>query len=54
MLIAGRTKRLHSFVSDSSPLDSTALSLSGLNPAALKDAGQGRNGRAPLTFIKKP
>ena|GEM_PF-2769910 len=38
----------------SGPLDSTALSLSGLNPAALKAAGQGHNGRAPLTFIKKP
>ncbi|WP_164017598.1 DUF1501 domain-containing protein [Pyxidicoccus trucidator] len=54
LLVPGRTKSTSSFITDSGHLYSTALYLSGLNPAALKAAGKGRNDRAPLTFIKKP
>ena len=54
LLIPGRTKSTSSFITDSGHVYSTALYLSGLNPAALKAAGKGRNDRPPLTFIKKP
>lgn len=53
-LISGRTKSPGSFITDSGHVYSTALYLSGLNPAALKAAGKGRNDRPPLAFIKKP
>ncbi|MBZ4423195.1 hypothetical protein [Myxococcus sp. RHSTA-1-4] len=54
LLIPGRTKSTSSFITDSGHVYSTALYLSGLNPAALKASGKGRNDRPPLTFIKKP
>ncbi|QSQ22440.1 DUF1501 domain-containing protein [Pyxidicoccus parkwayensis] len=53
LLIPGRTKSTSSFVSDSGHVYSTALYLSGLDPAALKAAGKGRNDRPPLKFIKR-
>jgi hypothetical protein len=53
-LISGRTKAATSFVSDAGHVYSTALYLSGLDPAALLAAGKGKNVRAPMTFIKKP
>jgi hypothetical protein len=53
-LLSGRSKSPNSFITDSGHVYSTALYLSGLNPAALKAAGKGRNDRPPLAFIKKP
>jgi hypothetical protein len=53
-LISGRTQAANSFLSDSGTVYSTALYLSGLDPAALLAAGKGKNVRAPMTFIKKP
>ncbi|MDY7227817.1 hypothetical protein [Hyalangium rubrum] len=54
LLIPGRLKSTQSFVSDAGHVYSTALYLSGLDPVALRQAGKGRNDRAPMTFIKKP
>jgi hypothetical protein len=54
LLVSGRTKSPNSFITDAGHVYSTALYLSGLNPATLKAEGKGRNDRAPLTFIKKP
>jgi hypothetical protein len=53
LLIPGRTKSASSFITDSGHVYSTALYLSGLNPATLRAAGKGRNDRPPLTFIKR-
>jgi hypothetical protein len=54
LLVPGRTKSPDSFISDAGHVYSTALYLSGLDPAALRAAGKGRNERPPMTFIKKP
>ncbi|GEN06815.1 Protein of unknown function [Myxococcus fulvus] len=53
LLVPGRTKNATSFVSDAGHVYATALHLSGLDPAALKAAGKGRNDRPPMTFIKR-
>jgi hypothetical protein len=52
--IPGRTRSPQSFISDAGHVYSTALYLSGLDPAALRAAGKGRNDRPPMTFVKKP
>ena len=54
LLIPGRTKSPSSFISDSGHVYSTALYLAGLDPAALRSAGKGRNDRPAMTFIRKP
>jgi hypothetical protein len=54
LLIPGKTKSPNSFISDAGHVYSTALHLSGLDPAALRAAGKGKNDRPPMTFIKKP
>lgn len=54
LLVPGRTKSASSFITDSGHVYSTALYLAGLDPAALRSAGKGRNDRPPLAFIKKP
>lgn len=54
LLIPGRTKSASSFITDSGHVYSTALYLAGLDPAALRSAGKGRNDRPHLAFIKKP
>ncbi|MCY1000492.1 DUF1501 domain-containing protein [Myxococcus sp. MISCRS1] len=53
LLVPGRTKNATSFVSDAGHVYATALHLSGLDPAALKAAGKGKNDRPPMTFIKR-
>jgi hypothetical protein len=53
LLLPGRTKSPDSFISDCGHVYSTALYLTGLDPAALRAAGKGRNERPPMTFIKK-
>ncbi|XXF77500.1 DUF1501 domain-containing protein [Myxococcaceae bacterium GXIMD 01537] len=54
LLVAGRTKSPDSYISDSGHVYATALQLAGLDPAALRAAGKGRNERPPMAFIKKP
>ena len=53
MPIAGRTPNVNSVISDAGHIYSTALYLSGLDPASLLAQSKGRNNRPPLTFIKK-
>jgi hypothetical protein len=53
-LISERTKSPDSFIADAGHVYSTALYLSGLDPAALRAAGKGKNDRPPMTFVKKP
>jgi hypothetical protein len=48
------TRNPNSVVADPGHVYSTALDLSGLDPAALRTAGKGRNIRPPLAFVKKP
>ncbi|MBX7097477.1 MAG: DUF1501 domain-containing protein [Myxococcaceae bacterium] len=50
---AGTTPNPNCVVSDAGHVYSTALYLSGLDPAALKTAGKGRNNRPPLKFVAK-
>jgi hypothetical protein len=52
-LKSGQTQSANSFLSDAGSVYSTALYLSGLDPAALLAAGKGKNVRAPMTFIAK-
>ncbi|WP_157232228.1 DUF1501 domain-containing protein [Hyalangium minutum] len=54
LLISGRTKNPNSYISDPGHVYSTALHLSGLDPAALRAAGKGKNDRPAMTFVKKP
>lgn len=53
VLIAGRTKNAQSFVTNAGHVYATALYLTGLDPAALRQAGKGRNTEPPLTFIRR-
>ena len=53
LLKSGQTQSANSFVSDAGHVYSTALYLTGLDPAALLAAGKGRNNRPAMTFIKK-
>ena len=53
LLKSGMTKDATSAVTDAGNVYATALYLSGLDPAALKAAGKGKNSKPPLTYIKK-
>ncbi len=53
LLVPGRTKSPTSAITDAGHVYSTALHLSGLDPAALRAAGKGKNDRPALTYIKR-
>jgi hypothetical protein len=52
-ILSGRTQSDNSYISDAGHVYSTALSLSGLDPDALRTAGKGRNNRPAMNFVKK-
>lgn len=53
LLKSGQSQSPNSFISDAGHVYSTALYLTGLDPAQLLANGQGRNNRPPMAFIKK-